>query len=70
MYINDGLDSLNTQAKKKYYLSLLAWFTFSSIFQTPLGEVAYKRFNSLLMQRRSKVLRRVRLISAMTASKQ
>src|SRR5690606_29360796 len=43
-----------------------ARLTFSSILKTPLGEFTKRRLNALPRQRRSRVLRRVRLISAIT----
>lgn len=42
--------------------------TFSSILKTPLGERMNRRLKALPRQRRSRVLRRVRLISAMMFS--
>src|SRR5690606_41509891 len=45
-----------------------ARFTFSSILKTPLGELTNRRLKALPRQRRSRVLRRVRLISAMRIS--
>src|SRR5690606_25041203 len=47
---------------------LQARFTFSSILKTPLGELTKRRLKALPRQRRSRVLRRVRLISAMRIS--
>src|SRR5690554_3026954 len=45
-----------------------ARFTFSSILKTPLGERTKRRLKALPKHRRSRVLRRVRLISAMMIS--
>ncbi len=45
-----------------------ARLTFSSILKMPLGERTKRRLNALPRQRRSRVLRRVRLISAMMIS--
>src|SRR5690606_32174125 len=47
---------------------LQARFTFSGILKTPLGELTKRRLKALPRQRRSRVLRRVRLLSAMTSS--
>src|SRR5690606_39213504 len=48
---------------------LQARFTFSSILKTPLGELTKRRLKALPRQRRSSVLRRVRLISAIDGSR-
>ena len=45
-----------------------ARLTFSSILKMPLGERTKRRLKALPRQRRSRVLRRVRLISAMMIS--
>lgn len=46
-----------------------ARFTFSSILKTPLGDFTKRRLKALPKQRRSSVLRRVRLISAIDSSR-